>query len=100
MMVADYIGCMIQLPLENAVAREWGDTTMTSEGLAAAPLKAPGGAAHGYTGGAQSKEGHWHRHLQPMVVELSQNGEHRMVLPNDVADARISRNPTPCWSAR
>lgn len=26
MMVADYIGCMIQLPLENAEARAWGES--------------------------------------------------------------------------
>ena len=72
---------------------------MVSEGSAAAALKAPGVLLTA-TGRAQSKEGHWHRHLQPTVVKLSQNGEHRMVSPNDVADARISRNPTACWSAR
>ena len=34
-MVADYIGCMIQLPLGTAGAREWGETIMTSERYAA-----------------------------------------------------------------
>ena len=73
--------------------------TMLSEGLAAAPLNAPGVLLTAI-GGAQSKEGQWHRHLQPKVVELNQNGGHRKVSPNAVADARFSRNPTACWSAR
>lgn len=72
--------------------------TMTSEGFAAAPLSAPGVQLAAIR--AQSKEGHRHRHLQPRVVEQNQNGEHRMVSPNGVADAMISRNPASCWGAR
>jgi hypothetical protein len=46
-MVADYIGCMIQLPLERAGQRAWGEqTTMTSERYAAGDDAFKAGIAH------------------------------------------------------
>ena len=96
-MVADYIGCMIQLPLGTAGAREWGETIMTSERYAAGDDAFKAAIEHAPCAASSLKPDI--DTLKPMVAERTQDGETAWS-GQTARRMRDPQNPAPRWNAR